>query len=146
MTIVLSHCHYKRPPKRWKQADESMYGGSMMTRQIVPAVLALMASVSVAAAQSPTVPTRIDRLALRGAIACTWTLSDSPRQYEIFNGLRDALTAVGQRQAGQISDEEFQAIWNRLDQSVKLTPFEAGALETCLKHEIDWILLLASNP
>jgi hypothetical protein len=142
MTIVRSHYRYKRP----KQVDEFMYGGSMMTRQIVLAVLGLMASVGVAAAQAPTVPTRIDRLALRGAIACTWTLSDSPRQYEIFNGLRETLTAVGQRQAGQISTAEFQAIWNRLDQSVKLTPFEAGALETCLKTEIDWILSLVSKP
>jgi hypothetical protein len=146
MTMVTPHDRHKRPPKRRKQVDEFMYGGSMMTRQIVLALLGLMASMGVAAAQGPTVPARTDRLALRGAIACTWTLSDSPRQYEIFNGLREALTAVGQRQAGQISTEEFQAIWNRLDQSVKLTPFEAGALQTCLKTEIDWILSLISKP
>jgi hypothetical protein len=41
----------------------------------------------------------IDRLALRGAIACTWALSDSPQQYEI--DLRESaagITKIGSAQ------------------------------------------------
>jgi hypothetical protein len=48
-----------------------------MNRHLMATALALAISAGSAEAQTPT---PIDRLALRGAIACTWLLSDSPKQ------------------------------------------------------------------
>jgi hypothetical protein len=64
---------------------------------------------TVVAAQTPTA-TPIDRLALRGAVACTWGLSDSPQQCEVFELVRKFFIAVGRRRVGHtFSEDEEQA-------------------------------------
>jgi hypothetical protein len=96
-----------------------------MSRHLLATGLALAISAGAAEAQTqPPTPTPIDRLALRGAIACTWLLSDSSKQYEVFEALRQFFTAVGRYPTGApITDVEREAVVKQLE-SLQLTGFE----------------------
>jgi hypothetical protein len=115
---------------------------------ILATALSLVASVGLAASQ--TAPTPVDRLALRGAIACTWLLSDSPKQYEIFEFLRQVLTLKGQVRQGHVfSDAEKEELikeFEKKSHELKLTSFEEGMLESCIQREYERMESLVSPP
>ena len=126
-------------------------GGSMMARAELLAIgLSLAFSVG-AAAQTPSpVPTPADRLALRGAIACTWTLSDSPQQYEVFEALRHFLITVGTLRGTSDpgSDSARAAMKADLDaagermKGLKLTGFEDSMVGSCMQREMERMVSL----
>jgi hypothetical protein len=118
-----------------------------MSKRLLATVLALAISAGRAEAQtqSPT-PTPIDRLALRGAIVCTWLLSDSPKQYEVFEALRQFFIAVGRHPTGTpITDVEREAVVKQL-QSLQLTGFEDSMTASCLVREGEHIVSLIGRP
>ncbi len=120
-----------------------------MNRHLLATGLALAISAGPAEAQTqPTapVPTPIDRLALRGAIACTWLLSDSPKQYEVFEALRQFFTAVGRHPTdATLTDVERQAAVKQLE-SLELTSFEDSLTASCLMREGGHIVSLVGRP
>ncbi len=114
-----------------------------MNRHLLATALALAISAGSAEAQTPT---PIDRLVLRGAIACTWLLSDSPKQYEVFEALRQFFTAVGRHPTGStITDADREAVVKQL-QSLQLTSFEDSMTASCLVREGEHILSLVGSP
>ena len=112
-----------------------------MNRHLLAAGLALAISAGAAGAQTP-----VDRLALRGAVACTWLLSDSPKQYEVFEALRQFFTTIGHHPAGDtIFDVEREAVAKQLI-SLQLTSFEDSMTASCLVREGERMLSLAGRP
>jgi hypothetical protein len=112
------------------------------------ATLALFLAISMAAvAQTPPPPTPVDRLALRGAIACTWMLSDSPQQYEAFENVRKGLTMIGNaRRAGQpFPQAEVNELGKEVD-GLLLTGFEKSMLESCILREGAGVLGVLRSP
>jgi hypothetical protein len=102
----------------------------------IAAALSFAVSAGAAVAQTP-----LDRLALRGAIACTSTLTDHPRQYEIFETLRKTFIAIGREHAtGEtISQAEAATLMKQLE-NLRLTRFEESMLETCMEREGERVL------
>ena len=118
-----------------------------MNRHLLATGLALAISAGPAEAQTqPPNPTLIDRLALRGAIACTWPLSDSPKQSEVFDALRQFVTDVGRLPTGAtIADVERGAVVKQLE-SLQLTSFEDSMTASCLVREGEHIVSLVGRP
>ena len=118
-----------------------------MNRHLLATGLALAISAGPAEAQTqPPTPTPIDRLALRGAIACTWLLSDSPKQYEVFEALHQFFIVVGRHPTGAtITDVERAAIVKQLE-SLQLTSFEESMTASCLVREGEHIVSLVGRP
>ena len=113
-----------------------MSGNSNLTWLPVAAIALILVISTAAAAQTPPAPTPVDRLALRGAIACTWMFSDSPQQYEAFENVRKGLTVIGNaRRAGQpFPQAEIDKLNKEVDE-LRLTSFEKNMLESCILRE-----------
>ena len=106
---------------------------------LVVGLLAL--GVGSAAAQTP-----IDRLALHGAIACTWMLSDAPNRYEVFEAVRQTLASVGSHVAGDtVPQAEQEAVMKRFN-DLKLNSFEKSQVDSCLQREGERVRSLISPP
>ena len=110
-------------------------------------VLALIGGIGPGAAQTSPGPTPVDRMALRGAIACTWSMSDSPRQYEVFDLVRQTMITVGRtRHTGTEPPEAAIKALDKKAEELRLTSFEQSVLDTCVQREIERMLAWINRP